>query len=92
MSILRSCRNAALCALAVQGILVGRTTAQAAGIPTAESLEEIVVEAQRIGLVGSSRSATEGVVPGVQLEGRPVLRAGEVLEVVPGLDRHAAQR
>ncbi len=85
MSITRSCRNAALCALAVHGILVGRTTAQAAGIPTAESLEEIVVEARRIGLIGSSRSATEGVVPGVQLEGRPVLRAGEVLEVVPGL-------
>jgi len=59
--------------------------AQAAGVPTSGALEEIVVEARRTGLVGVARSASEGVVPGVQLEGRPVLRAGEVLEVVPGL-------
>jgi hypothetical protein len=58
---------------------------QAAGIPTASPLEELIVTARRIGLIGESRAASEGVVPGVQLEGRPVLRPGEVLEVVPGL-------
>ncbi len=48
-------------------------------------LEEIDVTAQRIGLVGESRAASEGIVLAIQLEGRPVLRPGEVLEVVPGL-------
>jgi outer membrane receptor protein involved in Fe transport len=56
-----------------------------AGIPTGAPLEEIVVTATRIGLVGESRAASEGVVLAIQLEGRPVLRPGEVLEVVPGL-------
>jgi outer membrane cobalamin receptor len=71
--------------LAIVCLAAAHVPAQAAGVPTSGKLEEIVVEAQRIGLVGVARSATEGVVPGVQLEGRPVLRAGEVLEVVPGL-------
>ena len=57
----------------------------AAGIPTGEPLEEVVVTASRLGLVGVSQAASEGIVPGVQLEGRPILRPGEVLEVVPGL-------
>jgi outer membrane receptor protein involved in Fe transport len=59
--------------------------ASASGIPTGAALEEIVVTATRIGLVGESRAASEGVVLAIQLEGRPVLRPGEILEVVPGL-------
>ncbi|EFK96531.1 TonB-dependent outer membrane receptor [sediment metagenome] len=59
--------------------------AGASGIPTATPLEEVIVTASRIGLVGESRAASEGIVPAIQLEGRPVLRPGEVLEVVPGL-------
>ena len=72
-------RSAFLAALALPFV------ARASGIPTASPLEEIVVTAARIGLIGESRAASEGVVPGVQLEGRPILRPGEVLEVVPGL-------
>jgi hypothetical protein len=68
-----------LAALVVPGL------AGASGIPTATPLEEIKVTATRIGLVGESRAASEGIVPAIQLEGRPVLRPGEVLEVVPGL-------
>lgn len=60
-------------------------TLAASGIPTGAPLEEIVVTARRIGLVGQSQAASEGVVSRVQIEGRPVLRPGEVLEVVPGL-------
>ena len=70
---------AALLALALP------TATQASGIPTSSPLEEIVVTATRIGLVGESRAASEGVVLAIQLEGRPLLRPGEVLEVVPGL-------
>ena len=72
-------RVAVLLALALPGVVWG------AGIPTAAPLEEIVVTATRIGLIGESRAASEGIVLAIQLEGRPVLRPGEVLEVVPGL-------
>ncbi len=44
-----------------------------------------MVTARRLGLVGESQAASEGIVPSVQLAGRPILRPGEVLEVVPGL-------
>ncbi len=57
----------------------------ASGIPTGTPLEEIVVTARRIGLVGESRAASEGVVTRIQIEGRPLMRVGEILEVVPGL-------
>ncbi len=69
----------AIAMLALPGVAVG------AGIPTAAPLEEIVVTATRIGLIGESLAASEGIVLAIQLEGRPVLRPGEVLEVVPGL-------
>jgi outer membrane receptor protein involved in Fe transport len=56
----------------------------AAGLPAA-NLDEIVVHAQRLQLAGTVESASEGIVFSDQLENRPVLRPGEVLEVVPGL-------
>lgn len=59
-------------------------TALAGGIPGA-NLGEVVVSAQRDQLIGRSDSASEGTVLSEQLQNRPVLRPGEVLEVVPGL-------
>ena len=56
----------------------------AAGLPTAH-LEEIVVSAGRLELIGIATSASEGIVISTQLENRPMLRPGELLEVVPGL-------
>jgi outer membrane receptor protein involved in Fe transport len=53
----------------------------AAGLPT-NDLEEVVVTARLIGRVESS---TQGTVTRTQLETRPVLRTGELLETVPGL-------
>nr|MCU0257236.1 TonB-dependent receptor [Vicinamibacterales bacterium] len=78
-------RNSPGLRLAVVAALAFPGVAGASGIPTASPLEEIVVTAQRIGLIGESRAASEGLVLAIQLEGRPVLRPGEVLEVVPGL-------
>ena len=61
-------------------------TAFGAGLPaTRQGLEEIVVSVQRMQLVGLVRSASEGLVLSDQLENRPILRPGELLEVVPGL-------
>jgi outer membrane receptor protein involved in Fe transport len=55
-----------------------------AGIPTA-GVQEVVITAQRAQLTGKVESASQGTVLQEQLETRPILRPGEVLEVVPGL-------
>ena len=62
----------------------------AAGVPgvtleTDARLEEVIVQAKRTGLIGEVRSASQGTVTRIQLETRPVLRTGELLETVPGL-------
>ena len=56
--------------------------AHAAGIPT---LDEVVVTDQTVGLPGTASSSSEGTVNAAQIENRPLLRAGEILEVVPGM-------
>jgi len=58
--------------------------ARAGGI-TGAGLEEVTVRANRLPLTGRPRSASEGTVLGEQLEYRPLLRVGELLETVPGL-------
>ena len=60
------------------------STAFAAGIPT-DGLEEVVVTAKRRGLIGEAESSSQGTVTRTQLETRPVMRNGELLETVPGL-------
>jgi len=58
--------------------------AHAGGIPGA-GLSEVTISASREQLVGQVDSASQGTVIAEQLENRPILRPGEVLEVVPGL-------
>jgi outer membrane receptor protein involved in Fe transport len=60
------------------------SSAWAGGVPTT-LLEEVVVTGRLDKLHGAPLSASQGVVGAEQLEMRPVLRAGELLEVVPGL-------
>lgn len=58
----------------------------AGGIPaTVGWLEEVVVTGRLDELRGVPISATAGIVTSEQLDLRPVLRTGELLEVVPGL-------
>jgi hypothetical protein len=57
---------------------------QAGGL-TGADLEEVTVTARRIVLTGTPRAASEGTVLAEQLHNRPLLRVGELLEVVPGL-------
>jgi hypothetical protein len=65
-------------------LAVAVNAARAAGLP-AVGLEDVVVTAQRIDLIGEVESASQGTVLDDQFENRPVLRPGEILEVVPGL-------
>jgi outer membrane receptor protein involved in Fe transport len=58
----------------------------AGGIPTSsEWLEEVIVTGKLERLGGSPTSASVGIVTSEQLDLRPTLRTGELLEVVPGL-------
>ncbi len=56
----------------------------AGGVPTTV-IEEVVVTGRLNQLRGSPSSASQGIVGEEQLGMRPVLRTGELLEVVPGL-------
>jgi hypothetical protein len=58
--------------------------AHAGGIP-GTGLSEVTITANREQLAGQVDSASQGTVLAEQLENRPILRPGEVLEVVPGL-------
>jgi hypothetical protein len=65
-------------------LAVASPAAHGGGV-TGAGLEEIVVTAGRIVLTGEPRAASEGTVLAEQLETRPLLRVGELLEVVPGM-------
>ena len=56
-------------------------------------LKEVTIQSTREDLQGSATSASEGVVTSKQLRTRPVLRAGDVMESVPGLvaTQHAGE-
>jgi hypothetical protein len=60
------------------------TLTLAAGL-TGADLDEVTVTGSRLALTGTPRAASEGTVFADQLENRPLLRVGEMLEVVPGL-------
>jgi outer membrane receptor protein involved in Fe transport len=64
--------------------IAGYGAAHAAGLPT-DDLDEVVVTAERRALIGQVESSSQGTVTRAQLETRPVLRTGELLETVPGL-------
>src|SRR5262245_58345307 len=55
-----------------------------AGVP-GKVIEEVTISAKRVESLAVADSASVGTVLAEQLENRPVLRTGEVLEVVPGL-------
>ena len=60
--------------------------AQAGGVPTTSGLlEEVIVTGRLERLGGAPISSSVGLVTQEQLSLRPVLRTGELLEVVPGL-------
>src|SRR5262245_13966971 len=62
-------------------VLLIASAAFGAGVPGV-ALEEVVITAKRTDLVGVVQSASQGTVTRLQLEMRPVLRTGELLETV----------
>ena len=51
----------------------------------APTLEEIEVTGRQLNLVGEATSASQGLVSQEEIELRPILRTGDVLELVPGM-------
>ena len=49
------------------------------------SIQEVTVTAERLGLLGTAATASEGVVADGELQLTPVYRPGQMLETVPGL-------
>jgi outer membrane receptor protein involved in Fe transport len=70
--------------IAGSALLIAASSAHAGGVPGV-ALEEVVITAKRTDLIGEVRSASQGTVTSLQLEMRPVMRVGELLETVPGL-------
>ena len=59
-------------------------TSRAAGF--ADELQEVTVSAQRLSLIGSAQTASEGIIVQEELALVPAFRPAQVLETVPGLD------
>ena len=55
-------------------------------VVAAAPLQEVVVSAQRLQLIGNATTASEGVVAADELALMPAYRPGQLLESVPGLD------
>jgi outer membrane receptor protein involved in Fe transport len=70
--------------LGAVALALGATQAFAAGVP-ASDLDEVVVTARKHSLIGKVESSSQGTVTTAQLETRPIMRTGELLETVPGL-------
>jgi hypothetical protein len=87
MSAPRHCAVAA----AVMALFAARAEAQSPATPG--TLPEVSVQSTREDLQGVATSASEGVVTSKQLRTRPVLRAGDIMESVPGLvaTQHAGE-
>lgn len=71
------------CSLWVIGILSAQFILSTNAV--AESIETVIVEGREINLVGDAISASQGVIGQHEIALRPLLRTGEVLEMVPGM-------
>jgi outer membrane receptor protein involved in Fe transport len=65
-------------------VAAGAVVADAAG-NYGQNLEEVTVTAERLELLGTASSASEGVVADQELQLTPAYRPGQLLEAVPGL-------
>ena len=80
---------ALLCSVACPGLANAQTVEPPTAAPLPPQAEVdpdvILVTGRRLNLVGEAISASEGVIGRQEIDGRPLLRAGDLLEFVPGL-------
>src|SRR5580658_1404388 len=75
----------ALCLSAAGAEPSSDVAAISASLAPESSLNEITVTAQRLELLGTADTASEGVVNDQELQLAPQYRPGQLLETVPGL-------
>lgn len=80
----RTCLRATTLAATILGVPLNAHEPITTEAPTVE-LDEIIVQGRADNLIGDATSASEGRVGHQELESRPLLRRGELLEVIPGM-------
>ena len=78
-------RSLALIGSASIAAILGCPPASAQDSTNAVVLPPVVVEGRRDSMIGIASSATQGTVGADEIADRPILRAGEILETVPGI-------
>jgi hypothetical protein len=68
-----------------QHALAANETPTTTGLTASPALDEVVVTAERLRLIGLATTASEGVVVNNELALTPAYRPGQLLETVPGL-------
>src|SRR5262249_52019209 len=66
-------------------VITGNVDASSADAAVATLDEVVVTSTREMPAAGRAQAASEGTVTSAQLDNRPLLRPGEVLEAVPGL-------
>ncbi|WP_337877929.1 hypothetical protein [Idiomarina baltica] len=56
-----------------------------ASVQAHDGIERILVSGHQANLLGQSMSASEGVLGQPEIEIRPMLRTGELMELIPGM-------
>jgi hypothetical protein len=87
------CRTGLLCGLGTLNVLCGVMAGAEPALDAAISdsaasnttLSEITVTGQRLALLGTSQTSSEGIVTDEELQILPTYRPGQLLETVPGL-------
>jgi len=69
-----------LIALVVSSALIHSATVSAH-----DGIERVLVSGHQANLVGQAMSASEGVLGQEEIEIRPMLRTGELMELIPGM-------
>src|SRR6202034_1590252 len=75
----------ALCNVGAQSTALADTSTDYVASNTGGTLGEVTVTAERLELLGTAASASEGVVEDEELQLAPGYRPGQLLETVPGL-------
>jgi outer membrane cobalamin receptor len=81
----RVLRRAALSSLIIAGIGRAQTSPSSGTTDAPAQLDTVVVQGRDTDLVGTAQAASQGIVGARELEARPLLRRGELLEVIPGV-------
>jgi hypothetical protein len=73
------------CAARAEQTLAADVNSSAMDAAFGSGLQEITVTAERLGLLGTASTASEGVIADQELQLTPQYRPGQLLETVPGL-------